>query len=164
MGFYSSGHIILYFYRLGIIKSIQLTKIKENNLSEDLNILKIIIPDSNSREVEILDDREEVRFKGKMYDVITETRNGDTTVIFVVYDDTENLLNESYAKLTVFQKDFHSDSFQFNFLSDGNLKYLPNSVQDIFYNPQLLYKIKDNPLKLQEVFLAEDIPPPRSII
>ncbi len=84
------GFILIYFQLAYLFEQQAVQKIRAGIAMD--NIVRI----SSSSEVEVLDEKE-IRFRGKMYDVVWSQVAGDEKTFYCIADDNEDALNEFFS-------------------------------------------------------------------
>ncbi|UKJ07481.1 hypothetical protein [Solitalea lacus] len=94
--FQFEGASLLFFLRHRQIKSEVYTQISQN-LTSDLSIVKISKHSQRDLDFQWVEE-DEVRYKGKMYDVVAKEEKGDTIILKCIADHKDDLAYSSYKK------------------------------------------------------------------
>jgi len=95
--FNSMGNYLVYELNKFIVKQEMQALVNNRHSNRRQMILKIFQPEHN-RDFRRVEARE-IRFKGKLFDIIRETREGNNTVFYCIHDIKEELLIAGFAKV-----------------------------------------------------------------
>ncbi len=92
--FYNSlGYIIIYKHQQSIYKAVNIKKIENQIPIDELKVIKIT--QGEEKYLQYLDERE-IRFKGKMYDLVKVEKHSSYKIIYCVPDEAEDVLEEIF--------------------------------------------------------------------
>ncbi|MFH1050226.1 MAG: hypothetical protein V1779_04760 [bacterium] len=133
------GTIGYYYYQRAGIRTEMKRMMKSNIPKDKIEILKIA---NNSKYFQRIHEKE-FRFKGKMYDVITELPTDEYTIFYCINDEKEEQLMESYSKL-----------FETSIDGMTSVKYSLKILKNIFFP---LYFEKENLMISNNFFIIENV-------
>lgn len=160
--FYSSGYILLYFYRLNAVKSFQINNLPECIRNGETLITRFSIPlNCTDTEIEITEDGNELIYYGKIYDIMNRYSRGDTLFVTTVFDEKENMLNEAFAEICIIKKDFQSKVLNYALLQSGFLLFYKAETAKLCFYPVFICFCKYTNEIIADVFLTNSTPPPK---
>lgn len=138
-------------------------KAHKNNIPTTQLIIKSSQLFVNTTEITWIDDNKEVYSQGKLYDIVTITRQKDEIILTVLSDSNEQKLKETFAGL------YNNDTLEKNnhkpmkllkqFLALKYIEPLKIEFNDLEISPiEKIYL--DFSFDLKNIFLPQETPPP----
>lgn len=96
--FNSAGYVLMYFQLKYFFKKESFRKISEN--LPDKDITKIILSSwefENPNENFYYVEEHEIKYYGKMYDIVGTEKKDDSVIIYALSDENEDVLNDLFA-------------------------------------------------------------------
>jgi len=89
------GYYLVFQVTQCLIRREMMSELRKGAFHPDLILLKILHPEKEQQFRRI--DKKEFFYYGKMYDVVVERKNGDTTLIYCLHDKKEESLVNDFS-------------------------------------------------------------------
>jgi hypothetical protein len=89
------GYFVLFRYNHFLAKREMVSRIRNGDYSADVVLLKILNPERSAHFKRI--EKKEFTWYGRLYDIVSERRDGDTALIYCLHDKKEQELLTDYT-------------------------------------------------------------------
>jgi len=154
------GLFVIFRYNRFLIRQEMIAFIRSGASNDNIAILKIVHPERNKnfRRTE----KNEFSFYAKLYDVVTEGKNGDTTVFYCLHDKKEEDLISKYAAIGSIHNSSCKDNTVLALLHNliNQALILQTFIPEVGHATAFLYPVSNS--EILPVYLVHIGPPPKS--